>query len=136
MDPIVVGFQPLAGASLSEVYVHMEQELDAFGAATFRHWRGASMDYVAIDCGATSSPPAFSDLQALGSRAHATVAGVARLVVDGSAPEYGGEVSVRRVLTHDPGADITLPAFDSFVDTEILVCPLCGGMNRHFSPPH
>ena len=136
MDPIVVGFQPLAGSSLSELYLRMEQELDAFGGATFRHWRGASTDYVAIDYLDVASSSAISDLEELGARANAEMTGLARLVVDTSLAEGGEAVSLRRVLTHDPGADVALPATKEFIDAEVLVCPICGGMNKHFSPPH
>lgn len=136
MDPIIIGFQPMAGSSLSDVYLQMEQELDAFGGETFRHWRGASMDYVAMDYVGIMSPSAVSDLQALGGRANAELAGLAKLVVDPTVAEDTGGVSVQRVLTHDPGADIALPGTQNFIDAEILVCPVCGGMNKHFSPPH
>ena len=129
MDPLIIGFQPPCNASLGDVHRDLASAFETSAGTVVGHWSGDSADYVVI-----ADPPPVAELEALAVHVSADLTGIARLVVDaGDADDVRG---VEQVLVQDPGTDISLPSPTPYIDAEKLVCPVCGGIDNHFSPPH
>jgi hypothetical protein len=129
MDPLIVAFQP-QDFGLDETESRIEAAFSESPATAFRPWRGSSNVYVAV-----SGVTGLDDLHGFASRVDAHLTGVGRLIIDPNVDALGHPPAVEDILRPDPGSDIDLPTADAFVDTEILVCPICGGVFRHFYPP-
>jgi hypothetical protein len=126
-DPFLISYQPqeFGGRDVDD---ELEVVFSSLNASVFRRWRGPGNSYVAVSQLVLPGPAEHL-------RDRTELKGVARLVLDESVNVVGPRPAIEAVLRPDPATDLWLPSFDAYAGTEIQVCPVCGGMNRHFDPP-
>jgi hypothetical protein len=126
-DPFLISYQPRE-LGVGRFDAELGDVFSSLNAVVFRHWRGPESAYMAV-----SRLVLPVDVDRLTSRVE--LKGIARLVLDEDVQVVGERPAIEAVLRPDPTSDLWLPSFDIHAGAEIQVCPLCGGMNRHFNPP-
>lgn len=132
-DSFLISYQAQGlGANLDEA---LGEVFSGTGAVVFRRWQGPASAYLAVSgLGGREDVDHLTDRVDPGLRGAGRLA-VGRLVFDETVPVAGPLPQIEDVLRPDPTTDLWLPSIGVFAGSEILVCPRCGDMNRHFYPP-
>jgi hypothetical protein len=135
MDHFLLGFQPEGDLSLEALDRKLRDQFTfSTGCTVYKTWFGPSKVFCAV-----LGPPPLSELGTLAQRADATMTGAARLVFDTTGHQGVRLPAMEDILRPDAGVELPLPddaKFKFIEPAEKLVCPVCGGMGKHYSPPH